>query len=139
MDGEIYVFTVQLTTSRIGNLARLIHTLAISCMMTIHTTACWGARTRNEFSFRVERPRQTEFSYRYFPGECGCGRHVELTGRGVVANNSARRGQLNTGKTIFPRLSLFAPACEFGLARQSLSFGCPVSRLPPHPPMPNII
>ena len=34
-DREILIFPVQLTTSRIGNLARLIHTLAIC--VTIHT------------------------------------------------------------------------------------------------------
>ena len=32
------IFPVQLTTSRIGNLTRLIHTLLY--MMTIHTTMC---------------------------------------------------------------------------------------------------
>ena len=31
---EIFVFPVQLTTSRIGNLTRLIHTLAIMCDYT---------------------------------------------------------------------------------------------------------
>ena len=35
-DREIFIFPVQLTTSRIGNLTRLIHTLAIC--VTIHTT-----------------------------------------------------------------------------------------------------
>ena len=34
-DGEIFIFPVQLTTSRIGNLTRSIHTLA-TCV-TIHT------------------------------------------------------------------------------------------------------
>ena len=34
-DREIFIFPVQLTTSRIGNLTRLIHTLLY--VMTIHT------------------------------------------------------------------------------------------------------
>ena len=34
-DREIFIFPVQLTTCRIGNLTRLIHTLAIC--VTIHT------------------------------------------------------------------------------------------------------
>ena len=34
-DGEIFIFPVQLTTSRIGNLTLLIHTLLY--MMTMHT------------------------------------------------------------------------------------------------------
>ena len=34
-DREIFIFPVQLTTCRIGNLTRLIHTLAIC--LTIHT------------------------------------------------------------------------------------------------------
>ena len=34
-DREILIFPVQLTTSRIGNLTRLIHTLAI-CVTIIH-------------------------------------------------------------------------------------------------------
>ena len=36
-DREIFIFLVQLTTCRIGNLTRLIHTLAIICV-TIHDT-----------------------------------------------------------------------------------------------------
>ena len=36
-DREIFLFSVQLTMSRIGNLTRLIHTLAILYVMTIHT------------------------------------------------------------------------------------------------------
>ena len=35
MDREIFIFPVQLTSSRIGNLTRLIHTIAIC--VTIHT------------------------------------------------------------------------------------------------------
>ena len=35
-DREILIFPVQLTTCRIGNLTRLIHTLALLCV-TIHT------------------------------------------------------------------------------------------------------
>ena len=35
-DREVFIFPVQLTTSRIGNLTRLIHTL-LSYVMTIHT------------------------------------------------------------------------------------------------------
>ena len=35
VDGGIFIFPVQLTTSRTGNLTRLIHTLAIC--VTIHT------------------------------------------------------------------------------------------------------
>ena len=34
-DREMLIFPVQLTTSRIGNLTQLIHTLL--CVMTIHT------------------------------------------------------------------------------------------------------
>ena len=34
-DREVFVFPVQLTTSRIGNLTRLIHTFALC--VTIHT------------------------------------------------------------------------------------------------------
>ena len=34
-DRGMFIFPVQLTTSRIGNLTRLIHTLL--CVMTIHT------------------------------------------------------------------------------------------------------
>ena len=34
-DREMFIFSVQLTTSRIGNLTRLIYTLL--CVMTIHT------------------------------------------------------------------------------------------------------
>ena len=34
-DGGIFIFPVQLTTSRIGNLTRLIHTLRY--LMTLHT------------------------------------------------------------------------------------------------------
>ena len=37
-DREIFIFPVQLTTSRIGNLTWLIHTLIIMCVYTyIHT------------------------------------------------------------------------------------------------------
>ena len=37
-DREIFIFPVQLTTSRVGNLTRLIHALAIcERTMTIHT------------------------------------------------------------------------------------------------------
>ena len=38
-DGEIFIFSVPLTTSRIGNLTRLIYTLALWYVMTmtIHT------------------------------------------------------------------------------------------------------
>ena len=39
-DREIFIFPVQLTTCRIGNLTRLIHTLAIC--MTIHKKAVGG-------------------------------------------------------------------------------------------------
>ena len=35
-DREISIFPVQLTTGRIGNLTRLIHTLAIVYVITIH-------------------------------------------------------------------------------------------------------
>ena len=35
-DREMFIFSVQLTTSRIGNLTRLIHTLSLS-YMTKHT------------------------------------------------------------------------------------------------------
>ena len=35
-DKGIFIFTVELTTSRIGNLTRLVHTLLY--VMTIHTT-----------------------------------------------------------------------------------------------------
>ena len=38
-DREISIFSVHLTTSRIGNLTRLVHTLAILCM-TIHIHTC---------------------------------------------------------------------------------------------------
>ena len=34
---EIFIFAVELTTSRIGNLTRSIHTLAINRCVTIHT------------------------------------------------------------------------------------------------------
>ena len=34
-DREMFIFPVQLTTSRIGNLSRLIHTLAISVAIHI--------------------------------------------------------------------------------------------------------
>ena len=40
-DREIFVFPVQLTTCRIGNLNRLIHTLAIC--VTIHGRLVFGA------------------------------------------------------------------------------------------------
>ena len=43
-DREIFIFPVQLTTSRIGNLTRLIHTLAIC---DDHTYACAPAATRS--------------------------------------------------------------------------------------------
>ena len=39
-DGEIFIFPVQLTTCRIGNLIRLFDTLAICCV-TIHTTVLY--------------------------------------------------------------------------------------------------
>ena len=35
-DGEIFIFPVQLTTSRIGNLTRLIYTLGYYMCVTIH-------------------------------------------------------------------------------------------------------
>ena len=35
-DREIFIFPVQLTTCRTGNLTRLIHTLAYSICVTIH-------------------------------------------------------------------------------------------------------
>ena len=37
-DREIFIFPVQLTTSRIGNLTRLIHTLLLCGDHIIHTT-----------------------------------------------------------------------------------------------------
>ena len=40
-DREIFIFPVQLTTSRTGNLTRLIHTLAIICV-TIYTHSVCG-------------------------------------------------------------------------------------------------
>ena len=40
-DREIFIFPVQLTTCRTGNLIRLIHTLAIC--VTIHTYTCTTA------------------------------------------------------------------------------------------------
>ena len=46
-DGEISIFPVQLTTSRIGNLTRLIHTLVISYVMTIHTYHTYASDTFN--------------------------------------------------------------------------------------------
>ena len=36
-DREIFVFPAQLTTSRIGNLTRLIHTISYMCDTTLHT------------------------------------------------------------------------------------------------------
>ena len=46
----IFIFPVQLTTSRIGNLTRLIHnTLAIICDdHTTHTTSCSGKPAAEE-------------------------------------------------------------------------------------------
>ena len=41
-DRETFIFPVQLTTSRIGNLTRLIHTLAIC--VTIHTTILYNVQ-----------------------------------------------------------------------------------------------
>ena len=54
-DGEKFVFPVQLTTSRIGNLTRLIHTLLY--VMAIHTyhdergrvQVLWSALTAESF------------------------------------------------------------------------------------------
>ena len=46
-DREIFIFPVELTTSRIGNLIRLIHTLAI--LVTIYTGkyySPWGYLNR---------------------------------------------------------------------------------------------
>ena len=40
-DRETFIFSVQLTTSRISNLTRLIHTL-LFYVMTIHTSLCLG-------------------------------------------------------------------------------------------------
>ena len=37
-DREILIFLVQLTTCRVGNLTRLIHTLAIICVTIQHNT-----------------------------------------------------------------------------------------------------
>ena len=41
-DREIFIFPVQLTTSRIGNLAQLIHTLL--CGMILHTCIFAGKK-----------------------------------------------------------------------------------------------
>ena len=39
-DREIFIFRVQLTTSRIGNLTRLIHTLAICVTIHAYISGC---------------------------------------------------------------------------------------------------
>ena len=49
-DREIFIFPVQLTTSRTGNLTRLIHTLAICVTInTYNSTARLGAETLRIF------------------------------------------------------------------------------------------
>ena len=44
-DKEIFIFSVQLTTSRIGNLSRLIYTLATVCVCLDHTILSTGITT----------------------------------------------------------------------------------------------
>ena len=51
-DGEILIFPVQLTTSRIGNFTRLIHTLAIC--VTTHTYIQSRFRLFDQISTRVQ-------------------------------------------------------------------------------------
>ena len=41
-DRGMFIFPVQLTTGRIGNLTRLIHTLLYRYVMTIHTYHIYG-------------------------------------------------------------------------------------------------
>ena len=45
-DREIFIFPVQLTTSRIGNLTRLIHTVLLH-VMTIHTVHTYFTMVTN--------------------------------------------------------------------------------------------
>ena len=47
------IFPVQLTTSRIGNLTRLIHTLTIC--VTIHTYYTYFARLQQEFCIHIHK------------------------------------------------------------------------------------
>ena len=58
----IYIFPIQLTTSRIGNITRLIHTLSV---MTIHTYYCifflWQIKER-----RLVNNDQIKHRYSYF-------------------------------------------------------------------------
>ena len=56
VDKKIFIFSVQLTTSRIGNLTRLIHTLAICAnSVTIHTLGSSKAMVglRSDIFFRM--------------------------------------------------------------------------------------
>ena len=47
-DSEIFIFpTIQLTTSRIGNLTRLIYTLLLVYVMTIYTNGHRGNRAES--------------------------------------------------------------------------------------------
>ena len=59
---EIFIFPVQLTTSRIGNLIRLIHTLL--SVMTIHTrtSLCCLSYTCMRRDRRPKTPRLTRYT-----------------------------------------------------------------------------
>ena len=53
-DREMFIFPVQLTTSRIGNLIRLIHTLAMC--VTIHNALCMVITYSRVWINRVRLP-----------------------------------------------------------------------------------
>ena len=73
-DREMFIFCVQLTTSRIGNLTRLIHTLLH--VMTIHNyyTALYKHYTTPHYTALYKHYT----TLRYTAPHCGCGQHFYI-------------------------------------------------------------
>ena len=90
-DGEIFIFPVQLTTSRIGNLTRLIHTLAIYVMCDntyIHACLVGGNPTMNTPRLRRGGGITSSFQFHFFT--C-IGTPIEVSN--IILSRSERRVQ----------------------------------------------
>ena len=68
-DWEILIFPVELTTCRIGNLTRLIHTLAIRVAM--HITVCVFFPFILDIKFVVYEPGSHRKGHTHQPSLCG--------------------------------------------------------------------
>ena len=63
-DREIFIFPVQLTTCRIGNLTRLIHTLATCVTILIRRDVCWSERKKSMQEVLILLPWAAWIGYR---------------------------------------------------------------------------